>query len=215
MKAQAFYTTIWAFIFTAIPFVYLAFIWDSLPAQLVLDISQSNRMGSRQGILLQLILISVFGLFIYFGMVFSHLFVSKDTTLQSKKLSAKLALINLAFFNALSVYIIYTAVHHKLNNFLFILLGLLIMAMGNFMYSIPFKHPLGLRLPWMRESEDNWRKTHRLYSKMGVFIGLIMIITGLLLAEPIVFYLQIVVNLVVMFVPIIYSYWLTFKTPQV
>jgi uncharacterized membrane protein len=209
MKAQAFYTTIWAFIFTAIPFIYLAFIWDSLPAKVALDISQSNRIGSRQDMLVQLIMISIVGLFIYFGMAFSKYINPKQSTPQARNLSAKFGLIHLVFFSAIATYTVHKTIHYELHNLFFIILGLFLTAAGNFMHSIPFKHNYGLRTPWVRENEYNWRKTHQLASKLQFSGGLFIVAAALFLPNDWMFSVFYSMCFIGILVPFIYSYWLS------
>ena len=209
MKAQAFYTTIWAFIFTAIPFIYLAFIWNSLPTKLALDISQSNRMGSRQDMLVQLIMISIVGLFIYFGMAFSKFINPQQSTPQAKNLSAKFGLIYLAFFSAIAIYTVHKTIHYELHNFFYIILGLFLTATGNWTHSIPYKHHFGLRTPWIRENEYNWRKTHQLSSKLQFGGGLVIVASALFLSDDWMFSVFYSVCFIGILVPFIYSYWLS------
>jgi uncharacterized membrane protein len=209
MKVNTLKYTIWAFILTAIPFAYLTYLWETMPAKLALGIGKSSRIGSKEQILERLIIVAIFGLAFYFVMAFYKTYDPKQSIIRAKSLLVKFGLINVAFCSALSVYTIHTAIHHKLNNFLCILVGLWIMTIANYMYSIPYQHPLGLRLSWVRESEDNWRKTHRLYSVMGVIMGLIMVITGLFLPEYLMSNMLIALSVIATFIPIIYSYWLS------
>jgi uncharacterized membrane protein len=209
MKSNTLKYTIWAFVLTVIPFAYLAYLWDNLPAKLALGIGKSSRIGSKEQLLERLIIVAIVGLAFYFIMAFYKTYDPKQSIVRAKSLLIKFGLMNVAFLSALSVYTIHTGIHHRPNNFLSILTGLWVMTLANYMYSIPYQHPLGLRLSWVRESEENWRKTHRLYSVMGVVMGFIMVITGLFLPEYLMSNTLMALSLIATFVPIIYSYWLS------
>ena len=207
MKINTLKCTIWAFVLTAIPFAYLAYLWDTLPAKLALDIGKSNRIGSKEQIFEQLIIMAVISLIIYFVVTFNKSINPKQSTNQAKRLSAKFGLTMVAFFSTLSLYTIHTAIVHELNNFLFIILGLFTSLSGNFMHSIPYKHPLGMRLPWVLESESNWRKTHQFASKIQFFTGLALVAVALFVPENRLLYPWTFCLCVISAVPVIYSYW--------
>ena len=97
------------------------------------------------------------------------------------------------------------AVNHALivNAFL----GLLLMAIGNYMPKIRRNYTIGIRLPWTLDNDDNWIRTHRLAGKIWVIGGIIIFFNG---------FVQIAVTFVLVFtliimirVPMIYSYWLS------
>lgn len=61
-----------------------------------------------------------------------------------------------------------------------LLLGVLFLAIGNYLPQVRQTFFFGIRTPWTLVSEDNWRKTHRFGSKVFVLIGLLMIGASLL-----------------------------------
>lgn len=52
-------------------------------------------------------------------------------------------------------------------------LGVLFLAMGNYMPKIRPNHTLGVRTPWTYASEENWRYTHRVTGFAWVIAGLL------------------------------------------
>jgi uncharacterized membrane protein len=54
-------------------------------------------------------------------------------------------------------------------------MGAFFAVLGNYMHSIKPNYFVGFRTPWTLESEDNWRKTHQLVSKVWVPGGLLII----------------------------------------
>ncbi len=58
-----------------------------------------------------------------------------------------------------------------------LIIGLLMMLIGNYMGKIKNNWFMGIRTPWTLSSENVWNKTHRLGGWMFVLFGLIMIAT--------------------------------------
>lgn len=88
-----------------------------------------------------------------------------------------------------------------------LLLGLLFIIFGNYMSKIRQNYTVGIRLPWTLSSEDNWDKTHRLAGKLWIVGGVLVLLniflkwTGFLIG----------ILLVIVFVPMVYSYALYWK----
>ena len=88
-----------------------------------------------------------------------------------------------------------------------LLLGLLFIIFGNYMSKIRQNYTVGIRLPWTLSSEDNWDKTHRLAGKLWIVGGVLVLFnvflkwTGFLIG----------IILVIVFVPMVYSYALYWK----
>lgn len=88
-----------------------------------------------------------------------------------------------------------------------LLLGLLFIIFGNYMSKIRQNYTVGIRLPWTLSSEDNWDKTHRLAGKLWIVGGVLVLFnvflkwTGFLIG----------ILLVIVFVPMVYSYALYWK----
>lgn len=88
-----------------------------------------------------------------------------------------------------------------------LLLGLLFIIFGNYMSKIRQNYTVGIRLPWTLSSEVNWDKTHRLAGKLWIVGGVLVLFnvflkwTGFLIG----------ILLVIVFVPMVYSYALYWK----
>ncbi|MHB8157923.1 MAG: SdpI family protein [Desulfocucumaceae bacterium] len=59
--------------------------------------------------------------------------------------------------------------------------GLLIMVLGNFMGQLKHNYFVGIKTPWTLASEEVWRKTHLLSSRVWVVAGLVMAVSGVVL----------------------------------
>ena len=101
---------------------------------------------------------------------------------------------------------------------IFIVFGLLMIILGNYMGKIKQNRHLGIRIPWTLKNETVWKKTHRLGGFTGVAGGLVLTLSGVIgLFSPENAFLIGMVGLfisitLVVIVPFVYSYILYKKT---
>lgn len=88
-----------------------------------------------------------------------------------------------------------------------VLMGILFIAIGNYMPKVKRNYTMGIKLPWTLNSDENWRRTHRFGGICFVFMGLIFFAAPFVESEVIV-YLPIIIVAVL---PAIYSYYLYTK----
>lgn len=83
--------------------------------------------------------------------------------------------------NAMDVMTILYAQGFRFNmtSAVFVLLGLGIAAIGNYLPKCKFNYTMGIRVPWTLASEENWRKTHRMAGPLWVAGGLLTALSGL------------------------------------
>jgi uncharacterized membrane protein len=117
-----------------------------------------------------------------------------------------------AFMSVLALFIIHSSKSKTLSSpsMVFVLIGLLFMALGNYFKVIKQNYFLGIKTPWTLESEEVWKLTHILAGKLWIVGGLLMIIFSLVIPENINFYFFISIIVIISIVPIVYSY-LKFK----
>lgn len=95
----------------------------------------------------------------------------------------------------------------KVSTILPIFIGLLIIAIGNYLPKIKRNYTMGIKLPWTLNSDENWRRTHRLGGICFVIIGLCLILSVFLKSE-IVFLVPLFLGTII---PTVYSYYLYTK----
>ena len=90
-----------------------------------------------------------------------------------------------------------------------LLVGLLLVVIGNYLPKSRQNYTIGIKLPWTLNDVDNWNKTHRLAGYLYIIGGIALIIGNLLLSVP---SLQLAVMLgtiiLLVLVPAVYSYLL-------
>ena len=89
--------------------------------------------------------------------------------------------------------------------FMPVLLGIMLLFMGNYLPKVKQNRTLGIKLSWTLNNEENWNKTHRLGGKVWVAGGLIVLFSAFLPLAVKVWVLVCVIAAMVI-VPIAYSY---------
>lgn len=84
--------------------------------------------------------------------------------------------------------------------------GVLFLVIGNYLPKTRQNYTMGIKLPWTLDSEENWRKTHRLAGYLWTIGGLFMLLSALLPVATSYFFL--VVIMTIAFIPMVYSYLL-------
>lgn len=88
-----------------------------------------------------------------------------------------------------------------------VFVGLLLIAIGNYLPKIKRNYTMGIKLPWTLNSDENWRRTHRLGGICIVIIGLSLILSVFLKSE-IIFIVSLIIGTII---PSVYSYYLYTK----
>lgn len=83
-----------------------------------------------------------------------------------------------------------------------ILLGLVFIAIGNYLPKCKQNYTIGIKIPWTLASEENWNRTHRLSGWVWVSGGIVMMLSGFFNA----FWVTMVIVAIMVLVPLIYSY---------
>jgi uncharacterized membrane protein len=111
------------------------------------------------------------------------------------------------FISAL-MYVSALGVSVRVETLMPILLGLLFVAIGNYMPKCKQNYTIGIKIPWTLASEENWNRTHRLAGWVWVGGGFVMLLSGFLG----IFWLTLVPAIIMVAVPLIYSYILHKKS---
>ena len=105
------------------------------------------------------------------------------------------------FISAL-MYVSALGVSVRVETLMPILLGLLFVAIGNYMPKCKQNYTIGIKIPWTLASEENWNRTHRLSGWVWVGGGIVMMLSGFFG----IFWLTLVPAIIMFLVPLTYSY---------
>jgi len=194
-----------------LPTAYVAFVYSSLPQTVPVHYGLNgtvDRYGSKGEFLTTALVLLAVSALTYFVLKFLPVIDPKKKVKYGEATFQKLAFGIVIFISALNIAITYATVNRgfEIDKLILPLVGLLFVFIGNMMNSIRPNYFAGFRTPWALESEENWRATHRLVSKMWFAGGILVTIFALTLPSAPATIVMLSLVAVMTIVPYIYSY---------
>lgn len=84
-----------------------------------------------------------------------------------------------------------------------IFLGVLLIAIGNYLPKSKQSYTVGIRLPWTLNSEENWNRTHHLAGYLWILGGVLLLLCAFL---PAVWFLPVLMILLILVAGILFAY---------
>lgn len=191
-----------------IPFIYLAYIWNSLPETIPTHWNLNGEIdnwGKKTTLILIPFLLSglTYGIFLLVPLIDPK---KKIQAMGNKYHYLKFLMI--LFMSFLAVFIIYSVKEQSITNIniIFIAVGLLYIILGNYMKTIKANYFIGIRTPWTLENESVWKKTHTLAGKFWLLGGLAIIISSIITEKEFNGTFFLAITIVMVLAPIIYSF---------
>ena len=196
---------------TLLPIILGLLLWDRLPEQLPTHFGVDGTADGFSGKPF-----AVFGIPVM--MLFFHIVIFFATRLDKQNRGHNEKVMNLVglIFPAMSIVssvVIYSLALGKeldLSMLLFPMLGLLFLAIGNWLPKIKQNSTLGIKIKWTLYNEENWNKTHRFAGFVWVIGGVLFCLMGFVPAKSLLFLLPLQVLLLAV-VPTVYSWNLARK----
>lgn len=191
-----------------LPFIYLAFIWKSLPDIVPMHWNSKGEIddwGSKYSLLVMLFLLPVLTYAIL-------LLVPKiDPKMKIEMMGAKFYQIKFVlvfFMSVLAIFILYSTNNQSISNpnVILSLVGMLLIVLGNYFKVIKQNYFIGIKTPWTLENEEVWKMTHKFAGKLWVVGGFLISIFCWIIPNEFVLYLLLSVVAIIVIVPIAYSY---------
>lgn len=88
----------------------------------------------------------------------------------------------------------------------FLLVGFIFALIGNYLPKCKQNYTIGIKICWTLQNEENWNATHRLAGRLWFISGVIMMLCAFFTESFIISYIIIGVMLLMVAIPIIYSY---------
>ena len=196
---------------TLLPILLGLLLWDKLPNQLPTHFGVDGAADGFSGKPF-----AVFGIPVM--MLFFHIVIFFATRLDKQNRGHNEKVLNLVglIFPAMSIVssvVIYSLALGKepnLSMLLFPMLGLLFIAMGNWLPKIKQNSTLGIKIKWTLYNEENWNKTHRFAGFVWVIGGILFCLMGFVPEASLLWLLPLQVVLLAV-VPTVYSWNLARK----
>jgi len=191
-----------------LPFVYLSTIWTELPARIPTHFDlggNPNGWSDKNGLIY---LLASLGIGTYLVMLLIPRFDPRKKIQQMGEKYYSLRVLMTIFMTLISVYILYSGNGNKINpNLLIGLIGAFYAVFGNYLQTVKPNYFIGFRTPWTLENEQTWKRTHRLAGRMWMLGGLFIVITSFTLNNNIALgIIFVTITLIIVIVPVIYSY---------
>ncbi len=197
-------------ILVALPFIYLACIWNDLPRKVPIHWNwkgEVDRYGDKAELILIPILLPMLVYIIF--LIVPHIDPKdKIKNMGNKYQSIKVVLT--AFMSFLALFILYSAKNESIANpnYIVLFIGILYTLLGNYFKTIKANYFIGIRTPWTLENELIWKKTHQLGGKLWFLGGIIIVVFSLMLNSQSNFILFFTTTGIIVIFPIVYSYLL-------
>ncbi len=196
-----------------VPLLYYFYLWNSLPAAIPIHfdaVGNPNNYGSKTGMLWLLLFLTVG---VYILLLFVPQLDPKKNFQNNIKTYFKIRLLLTVFFSVISFIIILSVKESKFNtSYFFAVIALLFAVIGNYLTIVGPNNFLGIKTPWTKESESNWRKTHLLVGRLMFFSGVILAVLVFILPHPYKFPVFVSCVSLIVIIPILYSYFLYRKS---
>jgi uncharacterized membrane protein len=190
------------------PFVYLAIIWNTLPEKVPTHWNykgEVDKWGDRYSLIALLFFLPVLT---YVLMLVIPKIDPKKKIEQMGGKYYQLKFILVLFMSTLAFIILYISVNQFTSspNLIFIPIGVVFIALGNYFKVIQPNYFIGIKTPWTLENKEVWKLTHILAGKLWIIGGLLIVLGSLTIDKSVFIYVFIVTIAILTIVPVIYSY---------
>jgi uncharacterized membrane protein len=199
-----------AWLLMLLPFAVLAAIWNRLPDELPMHWNihgEADRYGAKG---FEVFLLPIISVGIYLLLLAVPRIDPKRQTEDSQKAVRAfrhiIPLVMTAIFGIMAMS--WLGFTFEITNVMLLLCAGLFLVIGNFLGAVKPNYFIGIRTPWTLESDENWRKTHRLGGKLWVFGSLALILLWFVMPTKAYIWAFVAGTLALAFVPVIYSYLL-------
>ena len=209
MKKNPIYSEATMITILCLPFVYLLFIWNELPAIIPGHYGPGGRPDRYDSKGLLTTVLGGCSLLMYAIRFLPH-FDPKGNLLGANFIKIRWLII--VFWAAFVGWFWYISLHGTTPDSLLttVLIGsnLLLAGMGNLMYTLKPSFFVGIRTPWTLSSDTVWRKTHHVAGWVWVTGGLVGAVLAWLLPVSLKTPVSLSVVGILTLIPVGYSYWL-------
>lgn len=205
MKKISKSTMIITFLLTAAPMLAGVLLWNRLPERVPVHFGfdgQPDSWSSRT--------FAVFALPAF--LLAMHVLCIKITSLdpRAENITGRVHSLILWIIPAVSMFaacLTYgTALGYRMdvNRFSSIVMGMMFIAIGNYLPKCRQNYTVGIKIPWTLADEENWNKTHRMAGPLWMAGGLFLLVMGFtklnsgIVMFPVIFLITVI--------PCIYSY---------
>lgn len=197
-------------LFTLLPILIGLLLWNKLPDLMATHWGVTNQADGYSSKTF-----AVFGMpFILLGIHWLCLWITSMDPGQKNQSKKAFGLIfwmipMVSLFSSSIMYGLALGNTVNINSVMFAMMGLMFMAIGNYLPKVKQNFTLGIKVIWTLNSEENWNATHRFAGRIWFFGGLFLMLIACFPAEY-GFFALVPAMIAMAFVPMLYS-WLYYK----
>ena len=203
-------TLIIASIVTILPVLIGILCWNHLPDVMATHFGMNNEANGFSGKAFTVLGIPAILLAILWIGVFVTSHDPKRQNISPKMFSLVLWIVPvISLVAAATIYPINLGYELDVAFFSELILGLMLIIIGNYLPKTRQNYTLGIKIPWTLANEENWNRTHRFAGYLWMIGGILLLI--ICLTRVILPQWLLGILLIIVLVPCIYSYWLHAK----
>lgn len=188
-----------------LPIILSVILYDKLPAQVPIHFDvkgEANNYAPKA--------VEAFGIPVFMAVIniFSHFKINNDP--KKKNASTTLIYVSKWTIPLMSIILVpvslFIAMGYKLPIQIIVpaIVGVLIVACGNYLPKCKQNYTVGIKLPWTLNSEDNWNRTHHMAGYVWIVSGICMIIGSWIQISSVFIILTVIIAMLLL--PFVYSY---------
>lgn len=192
-----------------IPFIYLASIWKNLPERIPINWNMDGEIAHWGSKIILILVVCMLPVLTYTVLFAAAKFDPKNRTASMGKKFSQLKFFLVLFKSLLALIIIYITKNQSFSDpaLMYVLVGVLLMIMGNYFKVIRPGYFIGIRTPWTLENEEVWKATHVFAGKIWLFGGLIIVLGGITFSGFVFSKALVTIGFIVAFLPVAYSFF--------
>ena len=193
-----------------IPYIYLYTVWNSLPESVPTHFDLAGNPNDWSSKTSLIFIVGALSIGMYLLMVVIPYLDPKKKLDQMGGKYYNFRFLLTVFFSVLATYLVYIGKEGSIKNpkILLSLIGFLIAMIGNYFQTVRPNYFIGIRTPWTLESEQTWKKTHRLGGRMWMAGGVLIVLLSFFIASKTAFMIAFfTIIAIISIVPVVYSYF--------
>ncbi|MEL6556766.1 MAG: SdpI family protein [Bacteroidota bacterium] len=194
-------------VFLIVPFILIAWYWNELPDSIPMHWNAAGEIDRYSDSKWGIVVLPVINLFTFLLLFIVPKIDPKGNFSQFLKTYWTIINILMLFFMLLFMFMLYASLGHEFNQSMVIhsALYILFLLLGNFFGKLRPNYFIGIRTPWTLESEEVWKKTHRMGGVLWVTSSVFMLIFNFIFPD-IGQQLFIAYVIVISIIPVAYSF---------
>ncbi|MGC4056973.1 MAG: SdpI family protein [Chitinophagaceae bacterium] len=192
-----------------VPVAWLAFIFPGVPEVVPthFGVDGPDAWGNKRELFVFSGILAAVSIGVYFLLQNIHRLDPKRANKDSSATFGKMAVGTVIFIAVLNFICLGMSTRNMhLEPVMMSLIGLMFAFLGNVMHNIKPNYFAGIRIPWTLSSDENWRLTHRLASKIWVAGGLLLAVIALTCPVSVTAVAMPVLLGIMVVIPIAYSF---------